>query len=79
MNTQEINKLSQLDPQGEWGTLQSVLLNPQLREASYTNVLLHLLTKCSEERKYLEKQNLVLFKELEKNGLITNQLLGLED
>ncbi|RYY51289.1 MAG: hypothetical protein EOO06_00750 [Chitinophagaceae bacterium] len=79
MNAQEIQKLSQLDTEGSWGTLQSVLLNPELREASYTTVLLHLLTKCSEERKYFEKQNLILFKELEKDGLITNELLGLKE
>lgn len=77
MNTQEISKLSSLDPSGEWGTLQGLLLNPELREASYTTVLFHLLTKCFEERKYFEKQNLVLFKELERNGLISNELLGL--
>lgn len=79
MNTQEISKLSSLDPTASWGTLQGVLINPELREASYTTVLFHLLTKCSEERKYFEKQNLTLFKELEKNGLITNELLGLKE
>ncbi len=55
MKPQEINKLKQLDVQGTNGTIASVLLDPNISQASYPEVLYYLLCKTLEEKSYLER------------------------
>ena len=55
MKPQEIEKLKQLDPQGLSGTLASILLDPNINQASYLDVLYYLLSKVMEERGYYER------------------------
>lgn len=57
MKPQEIEKIRSLDVQGTNGTLQSVLLNPNINQASYPEVLYYLLSKVLEEKSYLERVN----------------------
>ena len=54
MKPQEIQKLSQLDPTGCNGTIQSTLMNPNINQASYPEVLYYLLRKTLEDKGYLE-------------------------
>jgi hypothetical protein len=78
MNSQEIQYISQLDPDGMNGTIQSVLMNKDLKEASFTTVLRYLLERTLDEKAALQKLHDSFFKELQRNGLMTNELLGLE-
>lgn len=79
MKQQEIDKLKALDPSGCNGTLASVLLNPNINQASYPEVLYYLLSKTLEERQYYEKMHLKFMNVLQVNGLMTNELLELEE
>lgn len=55
MKEQEKSKISALDPTGCNGTLASVLLDPNINQASYPEVLYYLLSKVLEEKSYLER------------------------
>jgi len=79
MNIQEIEYIKNLDKESLNGTVQSVLMNPNLKEASFTVVLRYLLEKTLDEKAALQKLHDNFFKELQKHGLVTNELLGLEE
>lgn len=55
MKEQEKVKISALDPTGCNGTVQSCLLDPNINQASYPEVLYYLLSKTLEEKGYLER------------------------
>lgn len=79
MKPQEIIKIRQLDVQGTNGTVQSVLLDPNINQAHYAEVLYYLLSKTLEERSYYEKMHLKFMNVLQANGLMSNELLELEE
>lgn len=79
MKPQEIDKLRMLDVNGCWGSLQQILLDPKLSEIGYTDALYHLLAKSVEERGYYEKMYQKFFNVITANGLLTNELLELEE
>lgn len=79
MKPQEIDKLKQLDPTGDNGTIQSVLLDPNINQASYPDVLYHLLNKTLTERAYYEKMYMKFFNVITSAGLMSNELLELEE
>lgn len=55
MKPQEIEKIKSLDRDGMNGTVQSVLMNPNINQAHYAEVLYYLLSKTLEEKAYLER------------------------
>lgn len=57
MKPQEISKLNALDPNGCYGSLQQVLMDPNVNQIGYTEALYHVLAKCIEEKSYLERVN----------------------
>jgi len=79
MKPQEINKIAQLDPTGCNGTIQSCLLDPNINQASYPDVLYYLLAKTLEEKTYLEKMYQKFFNVIQGAGMMTNELLELEE
>jgi len=79
MKPQEIDKLVQLDPNGMNGTIMQTLLHPEVNEIPFADALYHLLSKTLEERAYYEKMYQKFFNVLTANGLMTNELLGLEE
>ena len=79
MKQQEIQKIRQLDVQGTNGTIASVLLDPNINQAHYAEVLYYLLVKTLDERSYYERINLKMMNTLKTAGLLTNELLELED
>lgn len=79
MKEQEKAKIVQLDPDGINGTIQQVLLHPKVNEMPYADALYHLLSKTLEERGYYEKMYQKFFNVLSVNGLVTNELLELEE
>lgn len=79
MKAQEIDKLKQLDPQGLNGTISSVLLDPNINQASYPDVLYYLLHKTLDERASYEKMYQKFFNVITSAGLMTNELLELEE
>lgn len=70
MKPQEIEKLRQLDAQGTNGTIASVLLDPNINQASYPDVLYYLLVKTIEEKSYFERTTNAM-----QNVLIANSLV----
>lgn len=55
MKQQEIEKIRALDPTGCNGTLASILLDPNIIQAHYAEVLYYLLSKTLEEKSYLKR------------------------
>lgn len=81
MKPQEIQKLVQLDPTGCNGTLASVLLDPNINQAHYADVLYYLLNKIIEERGYYERVTTKMSTVLLANNLIRelNECLELKE
>ena len=81
MKPQEIEKIRQLDKDGMNGTVQSVLINRNINQASYPEVLYYLLNKSLEEKAYLERVNNAMTRVLQANGLNEelNKCLELEE
>jgi hypothetical protein len=81
MKPQEIDKLKQLDPQGLNGTIQAVLLDPNINQAHYADVLYYLLAKTIEEKGYFERTTNAMSRVLVANKLIRelNECLELEE
>lgn len=81
MKEQEKSKIAQLDPTGCNGTVQSVLLDPNINQASYPEVLYYLLAKSLEEKSYLERVSNAMTRVLQGNGLLEdlNKCLELEE
>lgn len=80
MKEAEKNKLRMLDPEGMSGTIQSVLLDPNINQASYPDVLYYLISKTLEEKSYLERISNAMTSVLLAQGLHTelNRCLELE-
>lgn len=79
MKPQEIDKLRMLDSTGCWGSLQQVLLDPNINQIGYAEALYHLLAKAVEERAYYEKMYQKFFNVLVANNLMSNELLELDE
>jgi hypothetical protein len=69
MKPQEIEKLKQLDVNGCYGTLQQVLMDPNLNQIGFAEALYHVLAKCIEEKGYLERANIKLTNVLKSTHL----------
>ena len=78
MNIQQITWLKALDPNQEYGTIQRVLMEENLSIVPFENVTKYLISTMMDERKLLVKENTLMQKELQKRGLYTSELLGLE-
>ena len=81
MKQQEIDKIRSLDKNGLNGTVQSVLLNPDINQAHYAEVLYYLLCKTLEEKGYLERASNAMTRVLQSAGLLDelNKCLELEE
>lgn len=81
MKPQEINKIRMLDVQGMSGTIQSVLMDPNINQASYPEVLYYLLAKHIEEKSYFERATNNMMKVLRTHNLFDeiNWALELEE
>lgn len=79
MKPQEIEKIRQLDVQGTNGTIQACLMDPNINQAHYADVLYYLLHKTLDERAYYEKMYQKFFNVITSAGLMTNELLELEE
>lgn len=78
MKQQEIEKLKALDPTGCNGTLASILMNPNINQAHYAEVLYYLLSKTLEEKSYLERASNAMTGVLLSQGLHTELNICLE-
>lgn len=81
MKQQEIEKIRQLDTQGVNGTIQSTLMDPNINQAHYAEVLYYLLHKTLEEKSYLERASNAMTRVLQVNNLLDelNKCLELEE
>lgn len=79
MNINQVQFLKDLDPDQMYGTLQRVLMEENLSVIPFEAVAKHLITAMMQERETMLKENTLMRKELEKNGLYNSQLLQLEE
>ena len=81
MKPQEIEKIRSLDKEGINGTVQSCLMNPNINQAHYAEVLYYLLSKTLEEKSYLERVSNAMAGVLQANGSLDelNKCLELEE
>lgn len=81
MKEQEKSKILALDPQGLNGTLASVLLDPNINQAHYADVLYYLLSKTIEEKGYFERTTNAMTNVLRSHNLFDeiNWALELEE
>lgn len=81
MKPQEIEKIRSLDKDGTNGTVQSVLMNPNINQAHYAEVLYYLLSKVLEEKGYLERASNAMTRVLQSANLLDelNKCLELEE
>lgn len=81
MKPQEIEKIRSLDKDGINGTVQSCLMNPNINQAHYAEVLYYLLSKTIEDKGYLERVSNAMTRVLQANGLVNdlNKCLELEE
>ena len=78
MKPQEIEKIRSLDKDGTNGTVQSVLMNPNINQAHYAEVLYYLLSKVLEEKSYLERVSNAMTSVLLAQGLHSELNICLE-
>lgn len=69
MKEQEKEKIRQLDKEGMSGTIQSVLLDPNINQSHYADVLYYLLVKTIEEKGYFERTTNNMMKVLKAKDL----------
>lgn len=81
MKHQEIEKLKALDPSGCNGTVSSVLMNPNINQAHYAEVLYYLLSKTLDEKAYFERTTNAMMNVLKSHNLFAeiNWALELEE
>ena len=81
MKEQEKAKLIALNPTGCNGTLQSVLMDPNINQASYPDVLYYLISKLIEEKSYFERTTNAMSRVMVANSLIRelNECLELKE
>lgn len=77
MKENEKSKLQQLDPDGSHGTIQRILLDPQINVIPYHEALYWLVKEVLKEREYYQKNNQKLEIIMKANGLYTSEVLGL--
>lgn len=69
MKPQEIDKLKALDTTGCNGTIQAVLMDPNINQAHYADVLYYLVAKGIEEKGYFERVVNNMMRVLKAEGL----------
>lgn len=75
MTPQQIEKLKVLDPDGNSGTIQSVLLRDDLNNVQFSEACYWLLKQTLQEKQSLQMENSKLANILKKNGLYTSENL----
>lgn len=75
MKLEHIEFLKSLDPTGDYGTVQGVLLGNNLNEVPFENVAKYLLSAIVAERSSLLKENTIMRRKLTENGLYDNSIV----
>lgn len=81
MKEHEKAKLIAIDPTGCNGTIMSLLMDPNINQASYPDVLYYLINKTLEEKQYFERTSNAMSRVLVANSLIRelNECLELKE
>lgn len=69
MKEYEKVKIAALDPTGCNGTVQSTLMDPNINQAHYAEVLYYLLHKTLDEKSYFERTTNAMMKVMLDNAL----------
>lgn len=77
MRQVDIDYLQSLDPLKQYGTLQRILQDNDLKATPFDKVLAYLVENLMIEKATLQKENTKFARVLKDNGLYTNELMGL--
>ncbi len=79
MKQDQIEWLQRLDKDGTNGTVQTILLNPDLHKLDFLTVLKYLLETTLREKEGILKEHQCMWEYLKKHGLDTAEAIGVRD
>ena len=79
MKQDQIEWLQRLDKDGTNGTVQTILLNPDLHKLDFLTVLKYLLETSLREKEAILKEHQRMWQYLKKHGLDTAEAIGVRD
>nr|DAH57182.1 MAG TPA: hypothetical protein [Caudoviricetes sp.] len=79
MEQDQIQWLQRLDKDGTNGTVQTILLNPELHKLDFLTVLKYLLETSLREKEAILKEHQCMWQYLKKHGLDTAEAIGVRD
>ena len=79
MKQDQIEWLQRLDTDGTNGTVQTILLNPDLHKLDFLTVLKYLLETTLREKEAVLKEHQCMWQYLKKHGLDTAEAIGVRD
>ncbi len=79
MKQDQIEWLQRLDKDGTNGTVQTILLNPDLHKLDFLTVLKYLLETSLREKEAILKEHQCMWQYLKKHGLDTAEAIGVRD
>lgn len=77
MKQDQIEWLQRLDKDGTNGTVQTILLNPDLHKLDFNTTLKYLLETSLREKETIFKEHQSMWKYLKKHGLDTAEAIGI--
>ena len=79
MKQDQIEWLQRLDTDGTNGTVQTILLNPDLHKLDFLTVLKYLLETTLREKEAVLKEHQCMWQYLKKHGLDTAEAIGVRN
>lgn len=79
MKQDQIEWLQRLDKDGTNGTVQTILLNPDLHKLDFNKTLKYLLETSLREKEAILKEHQAMWQYLKKHGLDTAEAIGIRN
>lgn len=79
MKQDQIEWLQRLDKDGTNGTVQTILLNPDLHKLDFNTTLKYLLETSLREKEAILKEHQSMWQYLKKHGLDTAEAIGIRN
>lgn len=79
MKQDQIEWLQRLDKDDTNGTVQTIILNPDLHKLDFVTVLKYLLETSLREKEAILKEHQCMWQYLKKQGLDTAEAIGVRD
>lgn len=79
MKQEQIEWFQRLDKDGTNGTVQTILLNPDLQKLDFQTTLKYLLEVSLREKEAILKEHQAMWQFLKKHGLDTAEAIGIRE